>query len=502
MIQQRFAERVAPSKHGPTPATREAVRAEFATLAQKGHEDAAADLLERWLADHLNDHELWLWLGDLRRRTGAFDAAIEALENASRAAPPLDHAALLRLGALHLETADARRARETFHSALARLPQSAEARCGLAAAAAQLGDFESVRREASAAVALDPHCYTAWYQLTQVPGGADAGAEAMQRAVREAGEDPQAWLLYLAFGRVQERAGDFDAAFRAYSEGQQRRARFFSIDYARQERFFSRVRLYMDSTFVRRRPERVDPDFRPIFIIGMPRSGTTLVEAVLDAHPAVAAGGEMRFLYDWIRRNAIPAQDDALTRLARAEDRVLARLAAEWREAFDRVGGPEKRVTDKFPLNFTVAGLLALCFPGASIVHVQRDPRDTCVSCYTTALDGNMAPATLTDLGAFYRDHEELMRHWRSVLGEERIVEIKYEDLVHTPEPVVRRLLADVGLPWDPRCLAFHESPRPVATASVYQVRQPIYSHSIGRWKRFERHLGPLFESLAGPSRH
>lgn len=489
-------------RHPPIPDSREAVQARLIELARGGRTEAAEALLGRWLEKRPNDYEMWLWLGDLRRHAGAFDSAVEALERASRSSGALRHAALLHLGAVHLETANARGAQEAFQRALACGPRSADARCGLAAAAGQLGDFESLRREASAAVEIDPRCYTAWYQLTQALDDDDGLADAMRRTALGAGDDPQAWLLFLAIGRVLERSGDYDGAFVAYTEGQRRRARAFSIDFTRQEQYFASVRRLMNAAFVQRQPARLSRDFRPIFIVGMPRSGTTLVEAILAAHPEVAAGGEMRFVYDWVRRNAGPAAETAVAWLVHADDATLVRLADEWLEAFLRVGGPNKRVTDKFPLNFTLVGLLALCFPGASVVHVRRDPLDTCVSCYTTALDANMVPATLTDLGACYRGYEALMEHWRELLGTERIVEIGYEDLVEAPEPAIRRLLAAVDLPWHPDCLAFHESARPVATASLYQVRQPIYRHSIGRWKRFEKHLGPLVETLNGPPRH
>lgn len=494
----------------PTPGAsadggpREAAKTQAASLARSGRFDAAAGLLERWLSHNSQDPELWLLAGDMWQRAGNLESAVKAWEQASTGPVELRTTAFLRIGGLRLQMADANGAHESFAQASLSMPGSADAHCGLAAAAGQLGDFTAVKREAAAAVALDRHCYTAWYQLTLAPGGEADLVPEMQNAAKSAGADPQAWLLYVALGRALERCERYDAAFAAYEEGQRRRRRVFAIDYVRQRRYFESVRRHLGRSFVQRRLAGNATGGRPIFIVGMPRSGTTLVEAVLGAHPRVAAGGEMRFVYEWLRRNAGAAATEATPAwLARAGDDRLAELARAWRELLDATRGSRECVTDKFPLNYTQVGLLNACFPEASIVHVRRDPRDTCISCYTTALYGDAVPATLRDLGDCYRQYLALMDHWRDVLGADRIIEIQYEELATNPEPVVRRLLDAVGLEWHQDCLAFHESRRPVATASLYQVRQPIYSTSIGRWRRFEPHLGPLLAELnqlpAGP---
>lgn len=475
------------------------LRTEVENLARRGLWEAAGSRLEEWLAQWPGSPELWLWLGDLRQYAGAPESAFAAWERAARPPGRLALAALLRIGGARLQIADASGARDAFRRALAQAPRSADAHCGLAAAAAQLGDFQGLKREAGAAVELDPGCYTAWYQLTLAPDISESQMTAMRRAAREANNGPEAWLLYMALGRVTERQGDYPAAFAAYTEGQRRRARVFSIDFARQNRYFASVRRFMDAGFVRRCPQRVTSDPRPIFIVGMPRSGTTLVEAILAAHPDVAGGGEMRFVYDWLRRKAgSAATETAVTWLVQASDETLAGLADQWSEVLRKAAGGLSRVTDKFPMNFTIIGLLALCFPDARIVHVRRDPRDTCVSCYTTALYGDAVPASLEDLGACYRGYQALMDHWRRVLGTDRIFEIEYEAIVRHPEPEIRKLLSAVELDWHPGCLSFHEYDRPVATASLYQVRQPVYSSSVGRWRHFESQLAPLFYALAG----
>lgn len=485
------------------PMSAAAVREQATQLARVGQREMAATIMERWLFRHPQDYELWLWLGDLRQQAGAVDSAIEAWRSATGGTERLRLTALLRIGGACLQTVDVHGAREAFVAAVKCAGRSAEAHCGLAAAAAQLGDFETVYREAVIALSLDPHCYTAWYQLTLAPDIDIERKRAMQLAARQAADVPAAWLLHIALGRVLERSSDYDAAFAAYSRGQTLRLRAFGIDFTRQRHYFTAVRQHLDKAFLGRQFHRETSSSRPIFVVGMPRSGTTLVEAILAAHPHVAAGGEMRFVYDWLHARAGSAATAAAVEwLAQTNDGLLTRLVHDWCKVLRKAANSRPCVTDKFPLNFTLVGLLVLCFPEASIVHVRRDPRDTCVSCYTTALYGDAIPATLTELGACYNGYRSLMRHWRSILGENRIVEVSYERLVQTPEPAMRKLLTEVGLDWHPECMNFYRSRRAIATASLYQVRQPIYRHSIGRWRRFEKHLTPLFNALEGATHH
>lgn len=484
------------------PDAPDAIQALVNALAGLGRRQEAADTLENWLARHPGEHRLWLLAGDLRLHENAYESALQAWELARQGSPELHEAVLLRMGSAHLQRGDTAAARRAFEDALARNPDSADAHYGLATAAAHSGDFATLRREALETLRLDPRRYPAWYQLTLSPdNNQKETANDMRAAVARAGDDPGSWLLHMALGRMLEQCGCYDEAFAAFAEAHSRRAQAISLDYSEEQRHFADVRNCLGVDFVRRQPGAETDGFRPIFIVGMPRSGTTLVEAIVGAHPLVAAGGEMYFLHDWLRRN-MGAVPDRMTPtwLAKADDPTLARLAQDWRGFLEKAGKGRGRVTDKFPLNFFLLGLIAVIFPDADIVHVRRDPLDTCVSCYMTAFPGRGLPAKLADLGAYYREYEALMEHWRGVLGKERIVEVEYEKLVHTSEPAARELLAALGLDWRPECLSFHESVRPVATASLYQVRQPIYASSIGRWRRFEPHLLPLLEALAGRS--
>jgi hypothetical protein len=156
------------------------------------------------------------------------------------------------------------------------------------------------------------------------------------------------------------------------------------------------------------------------------------------------------------------------------------------------------RIVDKMPANFRYAGLIHLALPDAVIIHAIRDPVDTCVSCFCVHFTkGQLHTYDLAELGRYYRHYQELMAHWHRVLPPGRVIDVRYEDLVDDLEGVARRIIAGCGLPWDPRCLAFHRNERPVRTASVMQVRQPVYRSSVGRWRRYQNFLGPLFAALA-----
>jgi Sulfotransferase family len=238
-----------------------------------------------------------------------------------------------------------------------------------------------------------------------------------------------------------------------------------------------------------------------VFIVGMPRSGTSLVEQILASHPAVHGAGELPD-FDRLATTATVANPaialfpECIGRLTPAQltavgERYLARLRALAPEA--------QRVTDKMPINFRHLGLIRLALPQARIIHVRRDPVDTCLSCYSILFMGNQPHAyELGELGRYYHSYQRLMAHWRTVLPPDAMLEVDYEDVVADLEGQARRMVAYCGLDWDAACLSFHRTQRPVRTASAVQVRQPIYRDAIGRWRPAEVELRPLLDGLAG----
>lgn len=240
---------------------------------------------------------------------------------------------------------------------------------------------------------------------------------------------------------------------------------------------------------------------RPVFIVGMPRSGTSLVEQILSSHPAIHGAGELHTLQQiatglnsppWAAGERFPACLELLS--IRQANQLAARYLAET----SRGGGGEAAtyVTDKFPFNYRDLWLVQILVPDARVIHCVRDPLDTCLSCYMTDFAaGNEYAQELETLGRCYEDYRRLMGHWNEVL-DLPILEVRYEAVVEDVEAQARRMLEYLSLPWDERCLRFYENRRHVATASQAQVRRPIYRSSIGRWRRYEGHLGPLIGRL------
>jgi tetratricopeptide (TPR) repeat protein len=303
--------------------------------------------------------------------------------------------------------------------------------------------------------------------------------------------------IHFNLGQLYDKRGEYAQAFAHYRAGNQLIPATFDAR-AWRDRITDLIDMFSHDAMTRA-PRADKRSGRPIFIVGMPRSGTTLVEQILSMYPEVAAAGELMdisLLADELQESlehTSPAKD--ISRLSREQcdssaQRYLDLLGGRYPNAL--------RVTDKMPQNFLHLGWIALLFPGARVIHCVRDPMDTCLSCYFQMFTGDHPYAyDLASLGEYYRQYQRLMRHWRKVL-DIPIFEVRYEDLVREPEQLGRAMVEFCGLAWDPSCLEFYKSERTVATASSQQVRRPIYSSSLGRWQHYADHLEPLKQALAG----
>jgi len=233
----------------------------------------------------------------------------------------------------------------------------------------------------------------------------------------------------------------------------------------------------------------------PVFIVGMPRSGTTLIEQVLASHPAVFGGGELLFMQDLILGGfAGPNYPADLTSVPKD---TFAKFGGYYAVRLAALAPQASRITDKLPANFRHLGLIRLALPKARIIHVRRDPVDTCFSCYTKLFaSGLNYTYDLGELGRYYKAYEALMGHWRVVLPAGAMLEVQYETLVADFEAGARRIVEFCGLDWDERCLRFYETKRAVRTMSEFQVRRPVFASSIGRWRAYEQWLSPLLDAL------
>jgi len=307
----------------------------------------------------------------------------------------------------------------------------------------------------------------------------------------------QAVVLHFAAASLLDQMGRYDEAFAHAREGK----RVSGAKYNPQP--WENQADESISYFTRRRvsslPRATHESRLPVFIVGMPRSGTSLIEQIVASHPSVFGAGELQRLTDVAFAAGQRAFGQPRFRpncLQHLSINDVENLAAQYLEPLKALAPGARRITDKMPMNFLYLGLIAVLFPEARIIHCQRDPRDTAISCMmSNFLFGHEFTADFQSFGHFYKQYERLMSHWKTVLNLP-ILEVRYEELVKDLEGQSRRMIQFLGMPWDDRCLKFHENERLVATASMEQVRQPLYSTSVGRWRHYEKHLAPLAAAL------
>jgi tetratricopeptide (TPR) repeat protein len=464
-----------------------------------GDPDTAIGLFKRALATKSTDAAIHTNLAGAFLQRQDADAAEFHLRRALKQDPdnPLAQIYLADCMAMH---GDKESARRRYEEAYARFPDTPPVVIGYAHICVTLGELETARGLYRKALGWGTDNAVALAGLAACEKIAPDSPEAteIERLLRLPGLKAieQLGLRYAA-GEIAERAGRYNAAFHHFAEAKKLGLARFDVDTHRG--VCAALKSLFTPSFFAERKAHGNASTRPVFIVGMPRSGTTLTEQIIASHPDVAGAGELGDItFIAASLGFQPNEAGAFAkRVAALSPKETDRLAEKYLATLDRFSTTAARVTDKMPDNFMYLGLIALIFPNAKLVHCRRDPLDTCVSCFTTQLmDRNQPFATdLASLGAYYREYASLMAHWRSALPV-AIFESSYERLIEAPEVSARALIDFIGLAWDPTCLAFHESKRPVETASRFQVRQPLYTTSVARWRRYESHLGPLKVAL------
>jgi tetratricopeptide (TPR) repeat protein len=350
------------------------------------------------------------------------------------------------------------------------------------------GRFEEARRHYEAQIARSPHAGLCYYDLARSRKVTAEDAqilELMDRALTDPKlDDTNRGIVLLARGKVLDDLERYEEAMKALDEAAALRTRTHAFSIEAFERQVDEIAALFDADFLAARVSG-NEDRTPIFILGMPRSGTTLVEQIVSSHPAVDGAGELAF---WRKALAsVMAEPGELS-----QDR-LASLASGYLAQLRSISEEAAHVSDKEPFNFLAIGLIHLAFPRAAIVHCRRDALDTAISIHQTHFSKNAGiPTGGEELVRYFRAKQRLMDHWRRVLPEGRIFEAEYEKLTTSPQTEIMRLINHIGLYWDPACLAPHVNSRVVHTPSGWQVRQSINTGSIGRWRRYEPWLGPL----------
>ena len=468
--------------------------------ADRGEIGLAVADYERALALQPNAYELWQGYGRALEKLGQYDRALAAFDRAL-ALRPNDAAGLIDRGDALMRLDRAPEAFACYDQAAATADGDDRklALTARALALVQAGRTEEARAELRRVVELYDNPGEAWHalaDLTKFEAG-DPGFAAMETKLANspAKAGAETLALHFALGKAYLDIGDSKRAFEHLNaSNRQARAQIVHDADAQEARMAAIAKAFPAEIFARFAGAG-SRAAAPIFVVGMPRSGTSLIEQILASHPAIHGAGELPALPAVAAEIGVPAGVAALT---------AERLAALGDAYVRRVGAPPagKSVwVDKFPGNFAYAGLIRLILPEARIIHSRRDPVDTCLSCYAIRFS---SPALsfaydLTELGRYYRDYLGLMAHWRSVLPATHFLEVDYEAITDDLEREARRMLDFLGLPWDPACLEFHRARRAVHTASVNQVRQPIYRTSVGRWRAHADELAPLLQALGAP---
>jgi len=459
-------------------------------------EAAYRSILRRWPARA----DCWFNLGVVQRRAGNLHGALLSYQEAlARGISGCEEVHVNR-AVIYTKLRQDEAAQSELQAALEANPSYVPALLNLA----NLHEDRARREEAQAlyeqALALDPNCFLALARLAslQPPHACD---EALITRLRAALREPAASAadradLGFALGRVLDASGQYAAAFAAYGAAN-RESRGSAMpsmvvyDRTSQEHVTEQL-IAVPLPQALSPPQVAASRQRPIFVCGMYRSGSTLAEQLLAGHPQVAAGGELDLLPAMIASELLPFPE-SLPTTPRAK---LERLAARYRDRLAALFPGAAWITDKRPDNFFCIGLIKTLFPDAKIVHTTRNALDNCLSVFFLHLDPRLSYAfDLMDTGHFYRQYRRVMAHWESLFGAD-IVEFNYDEFVSAPALAGQRLFETLGLRWDPRFLELTNSPRAVKTASVWQVREPIYRSSSGRARNYMHELAGLAEYL------
>jgi tetratricopeptide (TPR) repeat protein len=437
-------------------------------------------------------------LGIVLQETNRLDDAVAHYRQALAFRPDYVEA-LASLGSVLREQGHSGEAESRFRRALELRPRDADAHAGLALVHIDLGRFAEAQQEIGMSLATAPEHPVAWATISATRKMTTADQPWLQTALKLVERarprllPREATKLWYAIGKYYDDTRQYDLAFAAYREANDRQRMLDGgADMAGFAAIVDALIAGYPGSKVRERRAAASTSERPVFVVGMPRSGTSLTEQIIASHPRAFGAGELHF---WGRQ--FKTHPEAVLQ-GNLEDRLLTMLASEYDTLLQQRGGPAARVVDKMPNNFLWLGAMHTAFPHARIVHVRRHPVDTCLSIYFQNFRAAHAYGTdLAELVRYYREYLRIMAHWRAVLPADRLLEISYEDLITDQERWSRRLIEFIGLDWDERCLNFHDTERPVGTASNWQVRQKIYKTSKARWRNYQSHLGVLRELLS-----
>lgn len=469
-------------------------------LAAKGRFDDAVTHYVRALALRPGDAGMHYNLGIALVAQGRIEEAAAHYRRAL-VIQPGNADAHNNLGTLLEAQGDSDQAMAHYRRATAIKPRHAEAHNNLGNLFREQGKFPEAIAHYERAISIAPgkaeaHFHRAEIKTFHAEDADLAPLEALARNNLPANKAP---YIHFALAKAFEDTGDCSRAFEHLRKGNTLKRG--QIDYNEKSvaNLFESISNAFSTSLLDSFAGAGDPSSAPVFVLGMPRSGSSLIEQILASHPQVHGAGERNGL-PAVARDVLGAHDRSFPFpecVCDLDGATLRRIGAAYLAALPALADGQLRIVDKLPANFLGIGLIRLILPNARIIHSVRNPLDTCVSCYSRLFaSGQHFTYDLAELGRYYRRYSELMDHWRSVLPSDAMLDVGYENVVGDLEGQARRLIDYCGLPWDDRCLVFHRTIRPVKTASAVQVRSPLFRSSVERWRKFESWIGPLLEAL------
>ena len=431
-------------------------------------------------------------------KDGQVDYAIALYKRAILLAPMLPDS-YNNLGVALMDKHKTGEAERCYRKCLELKPGHADAHNNLGIVLRVMGDVAGAVREYDEAIRIRPEYAEAYFNRVDCMGEGEHDTKTLAGLMNSRGmTDARRAYACFALAKAWEDQGNWESAWGFYEQGN--RLRRAQVEYREEEvlGFVERVKGVFTPRMMRDLGNmQVGETSRvPVFIVGMPRSGSTLVEQILASHPAVYGGGEM----DAIERAGLMLDDgeyDYPECVREFGVEVFGKIGANYLRCLPLLPDPLLRITDKLPSNFLMVGLIRLILPNARIIHTTRDPLDTCFSCYSKLFKSPFQNFSydLGELGRFYKAYHGLMAHWRGLVP---MLEVRYEDLVYNQEIQSKRIVEYCGLEWDPACLRYWETQRPIHTASAVQVRKPMFDTSVGRGARFGEWAGELVKELEG----
>lgn len=442
-----------------------------------------------------------LGLARTYKEKDALDEARAAVEQALALAPEKAEAYSLS-GDIYTRIETYEEAEAAYRQALALDENGLGAHLGMGQLQMELGQLDAAQASYRRAMEIDPeevapHVFMA--QARKIKPGDDTLTRLEAEAEHIDTLPPtRALSLHFALGKAYDDLKEYDRAFPHFAAGCRIKRAHIQYDAGIQDQVTQNIRDFFSQETLARLRGAGDPSDLPIFVLGMPRSGTTLTETIIASHPDVHGAGELRDLLALANqpKEGMASEGYPLSMHGLTQD-DLTRMGARYVAGLRQRSATARHITDKMPANFLAVGLIHLMLPNAKIIHVKRNAADICLSGFTKLFNNSQYHTyDLAEMGRYYVNYAKVMEHWRSVLPEDAFLEVQYEELVTDKEAQTRRLIAFCGLKWNDACLESHKTERSVKTASITQVRQPVYTSSIERWRRYEKHLHPLFEAL------